>query len=161
MGLVLLAMSLLSLLFMNDIVAAPKVLFGRQLMAMSPKLFPYIIISMLALLTAIFLYLEKQVHTNEPADVEEVTIEGWKRGAALFAAMLAYALLMQPIGFLLSTIFAITVISRIAGNRNWLQIGILAVSGPVLLYLAATRLLAVSLPELSAIEFAYAALLGA
>jgi putative tricarboxylic transport membrane protein len=40
------------------------------------------------------------------------------------------------------------------------QTAILSLTGPVLLYLAATRLLAVSLPELNVIELAYARMLG-
>ena len=48
----------------------------------------------------------------------------------------------------------------LVGNRSPLQIGLVSIASPILLYLLATRLLAVSLPELSAIEFAYSRLLG-
>jgi len=46
------------------------------------------------------------------------------------------------------------------GNRSPVQIALLSVLSPVLVYLAATRLLAVSLPELNANELLYSRLLG-
>jgi len=103
---------------MNWIVAAPKMLFGRQLTAISPALFPYIVLAALGVLTALFLR-SALLHQRETSDdIEHVTPEGWKRGAALFMAMLAYALLMQPIGFLFSTFLAICTISWIAGTAR-------------------------------------------
>ena len=50
-------------------------------------------------------------------------------------------------------------ISWIAGNRSILQICAVSIICPIGLYLVSTRGLAVSLPELSSIEFFYARLL--
>jgi putative tricarboxylic transport membrane protein len=74
--------------------------------------------------------------------------------------MFFYALAMKPLGFLLATASTLAAISYLVGNRSALQIGLVSIMSPILLYLVATRLLAVSLPELSVIEFAYSRLLG-
>jgi putative tricarboxylic transport membrane protein len=74
--------------------------------------------------------------------------------------MTFYALVMEPFGFLISSIMAMVLLSLQMGNRSVWQIALLSCLSPILLYLAATRLLAVSLPELNLIELAYARLLG-
>lgn len=51
----LLALSLLGLIFIDTLVAAPKLLLGRSLSAIAPSLFPKIILGLLALLCAILL----------------------------------------------------------------------------------------------------------
>ncbi len=154
----LLAFSVLGLVFMGSLVAEPKLLFGRSLSALAPSLFPSIILTALALLCALLLFL--LVH-GEIQDFESSTNRSeWIRATTFFGIMLLYAVTMQPFGFLISSAIAVVLLSVLMGNRSPLQIGALACAGPVLLYLAATRLLAVSLPELHTIELAYARLLG-
>ena len=47
-------------------------------------------------------------------------------------------------------------VAWLAGNRSVVQIVAVSIISPIALYLVATRGLAVSLPELSSIEFFYA-----
>ena len=155
---VLLVLSLLGLYFIDALVAPPKLLFGRSLSALAPSLFPSIIFILLALLCAILLFLLNRQggHENEGG----LTHGEWRRGIVFFGIMTLYALTMVPFGFLISSALAIALLSWQMGNRSWVQTVLLSVAGPALLYLGATRLLAVSLPELNYIEFAYARLLG-
>lgn len=155
---VLLALSILGLIFISSLVAPPKLLFGRSLSALAPSLFPSIIFTLLALLCVVLLYLLNQQggHENEGG----LTHGEWRRGAVFFGIMTLYALTMQPFGFLISSAIAVALLSWQMGNRSWIQTALLSLAGPVLLYLAATRLLAVSLPELNVIELAYVRLLG-
>jgi putative tricarboxylic transport membrane protein len=155
---VLMVLAALSVAFIGSLVAPPKILMGRSLTAIPPSLFPLIVLSILAVLCAGYLYWRSQ-----NADVGEIgsfNMEGWDRGAALFGLMLFYALTMQPFGFLISSAITMALISWLAGNRTIWQIAALSLIGPPTLYLLATRALAVSLPELSTIEFAYSRLLG-
>ena len=154
----LLVLSLLGLVFMNALVAQPKLLFGRSLSALAPSLFPTIIfVALAALCTLLLVLLNRQGgHDSAP----ETGVGDWRRGVVFFGIMTLYALTMQPFGFLISSAISTTLLSWQMGNRSVIQTALLAVGGPILLYLAATRLLAVSLPELSVIEFAYARLLG-
>ncbi len=153
-----LALSLLGLIFIDALVASPKLLLGRSLSAIAPSLFPTIILVLLALLCSILLFLLnlQDSHGSEGS----LTRNEWLRGSGFFGIMTLYALTMQPFGFLISSAIAMALMSWQLGNRSIVQTAFLCVLAPVLLYLAATRLLAVSLPELNVIELAYARLLG-
>jgi len=142
--------------FLGSLVAEPKLLFGRSLTAISPTLFPAIVLAILFVLCAIQIGLLVKGGIIPAA----TGITGWARGVIFFGIMTAYALLMIPLGFFISSALAITSLSVFIGNRSIWQIAILAFAAPALLYLAATRLLAVSLPEINAMELFYARLLG-
>ncbi|MGI9402440.1 MAG: tripartite tricarboxylate transporter TctB family protein [Rhizobiaceae bacterium] len=155
---VLLVLSCMSLLTLNFLVAPPKVLFGRSLTAIPPSLFPAIVITLLSILCVMWLvHLARQ---DQQAVSEPGISEGIFRAVALFAIMTFYALAMVPFGFLISSVISLSAISWLVGNRSIWQIALLSIVSPVALYLVATRLLAVSLPELSPIEFAYSRILG-
>ena len=156
---VLLGLSLSGLIFIDSLVAAPKLLFGRSLSALAPSMFPMIILSALAILCGLSLF----VVLREEAEERDLgpSRQEWLRGIAFFALMTVYALTMEPFGFLLSTALAIALSTYLMGNRSPVQILALSFVAPVAMYLAATRLLVVSLPELDFIELAYARILGA
>lgn len=159
MGGLMFVLSCLGLIFLGSLVAAPKVLLGRSLTAIAPSLFPSLVLGGLALLSALFL-LRAVRRPSKTASGEGVERPGLGRAFLLFTIMLFYALAMTPLGFLLSTVLVLAAISFLVGNRSPLQIALVSIISPILLYLVATRLLAVSLPELSMIEFAYSRLLG-
>ncbi len=155
--LVLCVAAALAVAFMGQIVEPPKVLLGQMLTAITPSLFPTLILSVLAALSGALFFFT----TNDNGGTEEPT--DWPaiwRGVQLFLCMLFYALAMEPFGFFLSSCITIILVSLLTGNRSVLQIGGLAIIGPSTLYLMATRLLAVSLPELNAVELFYAQTLG-
>lgn len=154
----LLVLSVLGLVFMDALVAQPKLLFGRSLSALAPSLFPKIVMTLLALLCAILLILLRQRGYLDPR-IDSRPFN-WTRATAFFGIMLVYALTMEPLGFLISSFIAVVALSSLMGSRSIVQIGIVSIAAPVLLYLAATRLLAVSLPELNSIELFYAKMLG-
>jgi len=149
----------LAVVFMGQLVAPPKVLMGRMLTAISPSLFPTMILTALSALSAVMVWhtLKQPAEANDTPALQRDEII---RGALLFAFMTLYALMMVPFGFLISSFISLVLISWLSGNRSILQIGVLATIGPVALYLVATRVLAVSLPELNAIELFYAQQLG-
>ena len=148
-----LVLSGLGLIFMGALVAEPKVLFGRSLTAIAPSLFPTLVLAALAVLSLILVGL---LALAAPDDGSVDGIQGWRRGAVFFGIMTFYALAMTPFGFLISSAIAMTAMSLLTGNRVIWQIALLSLAGPALLYLGATRLLAVSLPELNTIELFYA-----
>ena len=149
-----------ALLFLGSLVAPPKLLFGRALTAITPSLFPMIVLVLLTVMCLIQLWISKSAGENLEDAVESLSASEWKRGMAFFAIMIGYALMMTPFGFLISSTIAMVLMSLLMGSRSVVQIICVAGIGPILLYLAATRLLAVSLPELNAIELFYARLLG-
>ena len=156
----LLVLSILALVFLGSLVEPPKLLFGRSLTAITPSLFPMIIIAALAIMCAILMFVMRAGGAETTGGGEVLSKSEWQRGLAFFAIMIAYALTMAPFGFLISSAISMIALSLLMGTRSVLQIIGVAGLGPVLLYLAATRLLAVSLPELNTIEIFYSRLLG-
>jgi putative tricarboxylic transport membrane protein len=146
-------------LFMDQLIAKPKMLFGRALTAMEPSLFPLITMVMMGVLCTLYLWV---IYKNRGdgkyrtlMNVREIVLL-----AAFFAILVLYALTFKPFGFLISTFIAMALISLLVGNRSVWQVLALSFVSPVAIYIVSTRLLKVSLPELSSIEFAYAAILG-
>lgn len=155
---ILLVSALLGLIFMGYLVAPPKLLMGRALTAIMPGLFPGLVFTSIVVFCAIFLFSLRGAPGQEPGVAS--TMGEWKRGIIFFGIMILYALIMEPIGFLMSSAIAIALLCFQMGNRSSVQIALLSVLSPALIYLAATRLLAVSLPEINTIELFYARLLG-
>ena len=150
-------LGILGLAFMSQLVAAPKVLFGRSLTAIAPSLFPSLVMGAMAALACLLLYtLRGSLFSKESKTFEAGALH---RVVLLFVVMLFYALAMAPLGFFISSALSMAAISWIAGNRSILQICAVSIICPIGLYLVSTRGLAVSLPELSSIEFFYARLL--
>lgn len=156
-ALVCFCLGALGYLFIGSLVAEPKVLFGRSLTAITPSMFPSIVLALLFIVCAVQLLLNFR---NQSTSDAEGGLTGWRRGAVFFGIMTIYALLMVPLGFITSSAIAIAVLSWFIGNRSIVQITLLSVLSPFLLYLGATRLLAVSLPELNVIEIAISRLMG-
>jgi len=152
-----LVFSALGFVFINMLVGPPKMLFGKPLTTITPTSFPSIILGALTILCIADLYFSNR---HKPDENEVIGLVGLQRGGVFFGIMAAYGLLMVPIGFTVSSTIALAVLSWFVGNRSFVQIVLVSALAPVLLYLAATRLLAVSLPELNAIELALSKLLG-
>lgn len=149
---------LLGFVFMPLLVAEPKVLFGRSLTAIPPSLFPKLVLAALAIVAGILIYsLRGSLRSESSRTFEEGALG---RVVLLFAVMLFYALTMAPIGFFFSSALSMAAVAWIAGNRSIAQIAFVSVVSPVALYLVSTRGLAVSLPELSSIEFLYAGIIN-
>lgn len=152
-------LGVLGLVFMSSLVAEPKVLFGRSLTAIPPSLFPSLVLASLAILACMLLYaLRGSLIASESKTFEAGALS---RVVMLFAVMLFYALMMAPLGFFVSSALSLACVAWLAGNRSILQICVVSIVSPIALYLVATRGLAVSLPELSSIEFFYARMLDA
>lgn len=147
-------LGILGFLFMSHLVAPPKVLFGRSLTAITPTLFPSIVLGTLAVLASTLVYTLRRSLFSEISQTFDEGAIG--RVVLFFLVMLFYALCMAPLGFLISSALAMAAVSWLAGNRSVPQIIAVSVISPIVLYIISTRGLAVSLPELSSIEFFYA-----
>lgn len=153
----LLIASTLSLACLSVMISTPKALFGGSLSAISPSLFPSIVLVLLAAMCIGTLALNRMA----PPGSRRRRVEP-QRMAARHRAVRDHDALCADHGQLrLPDLLCHRHRSDRAadGRARPLQIACVALVAPVLLYLGATRLLAVSLPELSVIEFAYARLL--
>lgn len=153
--------AIVAILTMPLLVAAPKLLFGRSLTAIAPSLFPYVTLALIALLSAALILLSwHSIRNSAHKPVQDAAViendSGWIKTVIFFVLLTGYGLLLKPIGFLISSFLVICASSVMLGNRNWLQIFLLAILAPICLYLIATRAMLVSLPELNQIELWYA-----
>ena len=123
----------------------PMLFMGRSLMGLKPTLFPRL--ATLALIGLNIWYLIISFRIDEKNGFKEVSKEGYFRVVATLTVFLAYALLFEPLGFVLSSVLVAGSLSTYFGNRNIL-VGITVSLGvPIGIYYVFTRLLKVSLPE--------------
>ncbi len=141
-GLVLLAASVAILL---AVFAIP----GRGGYSTSgPRFVPLIVAVGLIALSAAFLARTIVRPDMELAErsAEEDAATHWATPALLLAAMVAYAQLMEPLGYILSTAAFFVPVARLLGSRSLLRDVIIGLVAGVGLYTAFTQFLGVSLP---------------
>ena len=141
-GLVLLAASVAILL---AVFAIP----GRGGYSSSgPRFVPLIVAIGLILLTAAFLartWVRPDIELAERS-AEEDAATHWATPALLLVAMVAYALLMEPVGYILSTAAFFVPVARLLGSRSLVRDVVIGLVAGVGLYTAFTQYLGVSLP---------------
>ena len=123
----------------------PMLFMGRSLMGLKPTLFPQ-----LAILSLIFLsiwYLVISFRLKDKNLFIEVTRQGYFRIIVSLVVFFAYALLIEHLGFVLSSVLVAGTLSTFYGNRNILVGILVSVGVPIGIYFVFTRLLKVSLPE--------------
>lgn len=141
-GLVLLAASVAILL---AVFAIP----GRGGYSSSgPRFVPLIVAIGLILLTGAFLartWVRPDMELAERS-AEEDAATHWATPALLLVAMVAYALLMEPIGYILTTAAFFVPVARLLGSRSLVRDVVIGLVAGVGLYTAFTQYLGVSLP---------------
>ena len=141
-GLVLLAASVAILL---AVFAIP----GRGGYSTSgPRFVPLIVAIGLIALSAAFLartYVRPDMELAERS-AEEDAATHWATPALLLVAMLAYAFLLEPLGYILSTAAFFVIVARLLGSRSLLRDVIIGLVAGVGLFTVFTQYLGVSLP---------------
>jgi len=123
----------------------PKLFMGRALMGMKPTLFPRLtMIGLLGLSIWYFLHSFKLEEKNLFGELDRKSLT---RIVVTFAIMVAYALLLEPLGFVLSSALTAGVLTFYLGNRNILILCVVIIIIPLAIFFIFTRALHVSLPE--------------
>lgn len=138
-------LGLLLLAIIPDQVDRPLMLFGQAPSGLNPQLFPQLVASGFLLLG--LCYLVRSFRMSEPNGFRRLTSESIVNVTVTLGALLIFALSMVPLGFLLSSVLLIAVLSTFYGNRNILLGVLVSVLVPTAIFLVFTRLLHVSLPE--------------
>jgi len=126
-------------------IAKPKLVMGRSLMGLQPTLFPRLA-TFGAILLSIW-YLAISFRLSEKNLFKEVSKNTYFKVIASLIVFTAYALLFEPLGFVLSSFLVAGTLSTYYGNRNILIGLVVSIGVPVAIYYVFTKLLAVSLPE--------------
>jgi len=123
----------------------PMLFMGRSLMGLKPTLFPQI--ATLSLIGLSIWYLVISFRITDKSLFSQVTRQGYFRIIASLVVFIAYALLFEHLGFVLSSVLVAGTLSTFYGNRNILVGIVVSVGVPIVIYFVFTRLLKVSLPE--------------
>ena len=131
-------------------IAKPKLFMGRDLMDMKPTLFPRL--TMLGLLGLSMWYFIHSFNLKEKNLFKELDRKALTRIVVALIIFVAYALLLEPLGFVLSSALTVGALTLYLGNRNIFILFLVIVVIPLLIFFIFTRALHVSLPEIPFFE---------
>jgi putative tricarboxylic transport membrane protein len=123
----------------------PMLFMGRTLMGLKPTLFPRLATLTLIALSIWFLIISLRI--DEKNRFKDVAREGYFRIIVSLVVFVAYALLFEPLGFVVSSMLVAGTLTTFYGNRNILVGILVSLGAPLGIYYVFTRLLKVSLPE--------------
>ena len=141
----LIVFSIVAFLLIPYQIEKPKLFMGRSLSNMTPSLFPRLSIVGLFILSV--WYLIHSFQLNEKNLFKELGASNYIKGVVTLAVFMAYALLFEPLGFVLSSALVVGFLTIYYGNRNLIIVFIVLTGIPLVVYFVFTRLLKVSLPE--------------
>ncbi len=122
----------------------PKLFMGRSLMQMEPSLFPRV--SIIGLFILSLFYLMSSFKLNEKNLFRELEKQNYLKVLVTLVIFVAYALLIEPLGFVLSSALMVGSLSYYYGNRNLIVYFLILIGAPLIIYFIFTRVLLVSLP---------------
>jgi putative tricarboxylic transport membrane protein len=125
-------------------IAEPPRFFGRSSTGLSPKLFPQIVASLFIVVGVI--YAIASLKMDEPNGFAGMRGSAWVNLGVVLVAMVAYVLLLIPIGYVASSVLVAIGISLYYGSRSLVGIGLVGILAPFLIFYVFTSLLGVSLP---------------
>jgi putative tricarboxylic transport membrane protein len=107
-----------------------------------PRFFPFIVCAAWVLLSLAYL-----VEGLRSPVAEGPRERDWFEPLALSGLLVLYAFLVVPLGYLLATALLFFAAARVLGSRNTIRDAVVAVVLVVLVYVAFTQFLDISLPE--------------
>jgi putative tricarboxylic transport membrane protein len=126
-------------------IAKPRLFMGRALVEMKPTLFPRI--TMVVLLSLSVWYLIQSFHLKEKNLFRELPARMYIKIAVSVGILLAYAMLFERLGFVISSMLVVGILPLYYGYRNILIYVLAFIGTPLAIYFLFTRVLKVSLPE--------------
>ncbi len=126
-------------------IAKPKLVMGRALVDMQPTFFPRII--MVVLLCLSVWYLIQSFRLKENNLFREGPAKIYIKSAVSILVFLAYALLFERVGFVLSSMLVLGFLPLYYGYRNILAYVLSVIGLPWVVYFLMVRVLKISLPE--------------
>ena len=116
--------------------------------ATGPRFAPLVVGVLLLVLSLLFLartVVRPDMDLAERAAREAATSD-WARPALVVAALLAYAFLIEPLGYVVATALFFVATARILGSRALLRDALTGLAIALVMYVAFTQFLGVDLP---------------
>ncbi len=159
---VVFVVAVLALLFGGWLIADPPIPLGPDILAMSPRVFPTLILLATAVVSFIFLVLAHRNGTmfREESGVAAADGHGALIRQGLFVVItVSCALALTTVGFLTTMFVLMASTAVLVGNRSIPQILAISIVIPLSFYIAVTHVLRTELPEADFIERALQPLL--
>jgi putative tricarboxylic transport membrane protein len=144
-AIILMVFSIIVFILIPYQIEKPKLLTGRSLSGLTPSLFPRLSIVGLFILSVCYLVFSPRM--EEKNLFKELKAKSLVRVLVTVAVFMVYALLFEPLGFILSSALMVCALTFYYGNRNILIMLLVVVGAPLVIYFIFTHLLQVSLPE--------------
>ena len=122
--------------------AAGELPFGTLRVPQS-AFFPKILAVLLAILSLLMLI--RPVGAVGKAEVNAIDASGWRRIGITLAAMAGFALVLEPLGFLLAAFLLMVALLRAVEAQSWRRIIVIAAAAALISYLIFARFLGVPL----------------
>ena len=104
------------------------------------------VLAVLLLLLSLMLLGQALRQSESRAHLWQVTAEGWKRIGSTLGAMIGFALLLEGIGYLLSTFIVMVFLLRAIEPQRWIVVITVALSTALISYVIFASLLGIPLP---------------
>ncbi len=127
-------------------IETPLMILGQSANALDPTLFPRLVAAGLLILG--LWYLRQSFSLSEENHFRKLNREGLINVVVTLIVLLLYALLMEPLGFVVSSTLMVGGLSVFYGVRNPALVVAVSLGVPVTVYLVFTRGLKVFLPEM-------------
>lgn len=151
---VVLVLAVFALIFSGRLIVDPPIPLSSDLLAMSPRVFPFLILMGTVLVASAFLIdqarqgafrgTESRAGSGAPGPV-------WREGVFLIITV-SCALLLTTLGFVTTMFLLMASTAVLVGNRNPLQILSISILIPVGFYIIVTHVLRTALPEADIIQ---------
>lgn len=144
-GVLCIAFAIFLFLIIPHEIEEPRKLFGQSTSALSPRLFPHIVAALFLIIGAWLTIASFGLHErNGLLCLDRSAV--MNLGVSLIL-LVAYSLLLEPLGFMLSSALIAVGLALYYGGRNPLAIAVVAIGVPIATFIVFTRLLHVFLPE--------------
>lgn len=127
-------------------IETPLMILGQSANALDPTLFPRLVAAGLLILG--LWYLRQSFSLSEENHFRKLNREGLINVVVTLTVLLLYALLMEPLGFVVSSTLMVGGLSVFYGVRNPALVVAVSLGVPVTIYFVFTRGLKVFLPEM-------------
>lgn len=115
-----------------------------------PRFFPYVVGGLLAI-TGLGIALSalrgNQAEAEGGEDVDASVDTDWKTLGSILAVFAVYVVLIQPVGYLLMTIFLFGSVAWILGAKRWRGLITVSLLVPFISYIFFTRVLGIYIPN--------------
>ena len=155
--------SVLALAFSGRLIVDAPIPLDRNLLAMSPRVFPYLILLSTVAVAGIFLGFRMRAvgaGTAAAGTADKRTSRtAMLRQLAFLVISVSCALVLGTLGFLITMFILMASTSVLVGNRNPVQILGISILIPLGFHIAVTHVMRTALPEIDLVQRALAPLL--